>query len=108
MNWMSLPELALIHERVIEETGGVHGVTNPGGLESVLERPFTSYVVNVTVSTGSLWERDQRPVFRSRSMKLGLRTWATRIASSLAWNSFVLPLRAARSRRSTSSSTAKS
>jgi death-on-curing protein len=43
MNWMSLPELALIHERVIEETGGVHGVTNPGGLESVLERPFTSF-----------------------------------------------------------------
>jgi hypothetical protein len=34
MNWISLPELVLIHERVIEETSGVHGVTNPGGLES--------------------------------------------------------------------------
>jgi hypothetical protein len=34
MNWLSLPELTLIHERVIDETGGVHGVTNPGGLES--------------------------------------------------------------------------
>ena len=43
MNWMSLPELVVIHERVIEETGGVHGVTNPGGLESALERPFTSF-----------------------------------------------------------------
>jgi death-on-curing protein len=43
MNWISLPELALIHERVIEETGGIHGVTNPGGLESALERPFTSF-----------------------------------------------------------------
>ena len=43
MNWLSLPELALIHERVIEETGGVHGVTNPGGLESALARPFTSF-----------------------------------------------------------------
>ncbi len=43
MNWMSLPELVLIHERVIEETGGIHGVTNPGGLESALERPFTSF-----------------------------------------------------------------
>ena len=43
MNWLSLPELVLIHERVIEETGGVHGVTNPGGLESALERPFTSF-----------------------------------------------------------------
>ena len=43
MNWMSLPELVLIHERVIEETGGIHGVTNPGGLESVLARPFTCF-----------------------------------------------------------------
>ena len=43
MNWVTLLELVLIHERVIEETGGVHGVTNPGGLESALERPFTSF-----------------------------------------------------------------
>ncbi len=43
MNLLSLIELALIHERVIEETGGVHGMTNPGGLESALERPFTSF-----------------------------------------------------------------
>ena len=43
MNWITLLELVLIHERVIEETGGVHGVTNPGGLESALARPFTSF-----------------------------------------------------------------
>lgn len=43
MNWITLLELVIIHERVIEETGGVHGVTNPGGLESALERPFTSF-----------------------------------------------------------------
>jgi death-on-curing protein len=43
MNWITLPELLLIHERVIQETGGVHGVTNPGGLESALARPFTSF-----------------------------------------------------------------
>jgi death-on-curing protein len=43
MNWITLAELALIHERVIEETGGVHGITNPGGLESSLERPFTKF-----------------------------------------------------------------
>ncbi len=43
MNWITLPELVIIHERVIQETGGVHGVTNPGGLESALERPFTSF-----------------------------------------------------------------
>ena len=43
MNWITVVELALIHERVIEETGGIHGVTNPGGLESALARPFTAF-----------------------------------------------------------------
>ena len=33
----------LIHERVIEETGGVQGITNPGGLESAITRPFASF-----------------------------------------------------------------
>jgi death-on-curing protein len=43
MTWINLIEIALIHERVIEETGGVHGITNPGGLESSLARPFTTF-----------------------------------------------------------------
>jgi death-on-curing protein len=43
MKWVNLVELALIHERVIQETGGVHGITNPGGLESSLARPFTTF-----------------------------------------------------------------
>jgi death-on-curing protein len=43
MNGITLAELALIHEWVIQETGGVHGITNPGGLESSLERPFTKF-----------------------------------------------------------------
>ena len=43
MNWITLVEMALIHERVIEETGGVHGITNPGGFESSLVRPFITF-----------------------------------------------------------------
>ncbi len=43
MKWITLGELILIHEHVINETGGVHGVTNPGALESALLRPFTSF-----------------------------------------------------------------
>ena len=43
MNWITLEELMLIHERVIDETGGVHGVINPGGLESASHRPFASF-----------------------------------------------------------------
>lgn len=43
MNWISLSELVIIHHRVIEETGGLPGVTNPGALESALARPFTAF-----------------------------------------------------------------
>jgi death-on-curing protein len=43
LNWISLEELAVIHERVVEETGGVHGIMNPGGLESAIARPFTTF-----------------------------------------------------------------
>lgn len=43
MNWLTLEEMLLIHEQVIQGTGGVQGIVNPGGLESALERPFTAY-----------------------------------------------------------------
>lgn len=43
MNWISLAELALIHEQVIGKTGGMQGIINPGGLESALDRPFTAF-----------------------------------------------------------------
>jgi death-on-curing protein len=43
LNWISLKELVLIHELVINETGGVHGIINPAALESALLRPFSSY-----------------------------------------------------------------
>ncbi|MBM4032601.1 MAG: type II toxin-antitoxin system death-on-curing family toxin [Planctomycetes bacterium] len=43
MNWLNLDELVLIHEQVIAETGGSHGVLHPGALESALGRPFVSF-----------------------------------------------------------------
>lgn len=43
MNWITLEEILLIHERVIEETGGIRGIINFSGLESSLSRPFTSF-----------------------------------------------------------------
>jgi death-on-curing protein len=43
LNWLTLEELLLIHEQVIEETGGIHGVIYSGGLESALSRPFTAF-----------------------------------------------------------------
>jgi death-on-curing protein len=43
LNWINLKELVLIHELVINETGGAHGIINPIALESVLLRPFSSF-----------------------------------------------------------------
>lgn len=43
MNWMTIEELLLIHERVIEATGGLKSHVNLGSLESALSRPFTSF-----------------------------------------------------------------
>lgn len=42
IKWITLTDLLLIHERVIEETGGVKGILNPGELESALRRPFST------------------------------------------------------------------
>lgn len=43
MNWMTIEELLLIHEMVIEATGGLKSNVNLGSLESALLRPFTSF-----------------------------------------------------------------
>jgi death-on-curing protein len=43
LNWINLKELVLIHELVINETGGARGIINPIALESVLLRPFSSF-----------------------------------------------------------------
>ena len=43
MKWITLEELLLIHEKVIEEIGGIKGQINVGSLESSLLRPFTSF-----------------------------------------------------------------
>ena len=43
MNWITLRELVLIHELVINKTGGLHGIINPVTLESALVRPFSSF-----------------------------------------------------------------
>lgn len=43
MTWISVDEILLIHARVIDATGGVHGVINAAALQSAVERPFTSF-----------------------------------------------------------------
>ncbi|MDP2854870.1 MAG: type II toxin-antitoxin system death-on-curing family toxin [Smithellaceae bacterium] len=43
MNWISSFELLLIHEKVIEETGGNKGVLNFGNLKAAVSRPFAAF-----------------------------------------------------------------
>lgn len=43
MNWISVEEMLLIHARVIDTTGGAHGLVNPRAIESAIHRPFTAF-----------------------------------------------------------------
>lgn len=43
MKWIASEELAMIHARVIDATGGLQGILNPGAAESAVLRPFTSF-----------------------------------------------------------------
>ena len=39
MIYLSVEQVLFLHDRLIEETGGQHGVRDPGGLQSALARP---------------------------------------------------------------------
>jgi len=43
LNWISSLELFVIHEKVIEETGGNKGVLNFGNLKASVSRPFAAF-----------------------------------------------------------------
>ena len=43
MNWISAFELFVIHEKVIEETGGNKGVLNFSNLKAAVSRPFAAF-----------------------------------------------------------------
>lgn len=43
MNWISSFELLVIHEKVIEETGGNKGVLNFSNLKASASRPFAAF-----------------------------------------------------------------
>lgn len=43
MNWISSFELLVIHEKVIEETGGNKGVLNFSNLKASVSRPFAAF-----------------------------------------------------------------
>jgi len=41
--YLSVEQILFLHDRLIEETGGEHGVRDLGGLESALARPQTAF-----------------------------------------------------------------
>ncbi len=43
MDYLSAADILAIHDRVIEETGGLLGVRDPGLLESIAHRPKTAF-----------------------------------------------------------------
>lgn len=43
MIYLSVEQVLFLHDRLIEETGGQHGVRDLGGLESALARPKAAF-----------------------------------------------------------------
>ncbi len=43
MSYLSINEIVYLHERIIETSGGSHGIRNLGGLESALALPRQSF-----------------------------------------------------------------
>jgi death-on-curing protein len=43
LNYLTSEQVLFLHDRLIEETGGSHGLRDLGGLESALARPQASF-----------------------------------------------------------------
>lgn len=81
MNWISVEELLLIHERVIAETGGARGIANPGALESALARPFTS-VGGVEPFFWAVARGEKEPDAIAEWLRTHIEPWETRHGTS--------------------------
>ena len=53
---LTLHEVLVIHERLIERFGGLSGTRDPGILESALNRPQSGYYRNVAEMAAALFE----------------------------------------------------
>lgn len=43
MSYLTAEQVLFLHDRLVEETGGEHGVRDLGGLESALARPQAAF-----------------------------------------------------------------
>lgn len=55
-DYLTLAEVLAIHIDQIERYGGIHGVRDPGLLESALFRPQTGYYADLLQQAAALWE----------------------------------------------------
>ena len=55
-DYLTLAEVLAIHIDQIERYGGIHGVRDPGLLESALFRPQTGYYADLPQQAAALWE----------------------------------------------------
>lgn len=46
IRFLSIPEIVLIHDSIIDKFGGLSGVRDQGLLESVLQRPYNHFLYN--------------------------------------------------------------
>ena len=55
-NFLTIDELLVIHQRLIEEFGGSPGLIDKGALESALMRPQTGYYQDIIEESAALME----------------------------------------------------
>ena len=55
-NFLTIDEILLIHQRLIEEFGGYPGLRDKGALESALMRPQTGYYQDIIEESAALME----------------------------------------------------
>lgn len=54
--YLTFVEVLTIHKDLINKYGGIHGLRDPGALESALYRPQTGYYEDIIQEAAALWE----------------------------------------------------
>jgi len=98
---LTLEEVLLIHERLIERFGGPSGIRDPGLLESALYRPQSGYYTDLAEMAAALFESllmnhpfkdgNKRVAFFATDVYLRLNGWKLGVKDEEA-HSFLMAL----------------
>lgn len=95
VQFLSLDEVIVIHERLIEKFGGTQGVRDKGLLESALFRPQTGYYTDLAQMAAALFESlisnhafvdgNKRAAFFVSDIFLRLNGWKLKVDTDIGY-----------------------